>query len=129
MHATRRSFLLRGAALSAALALPVTRVIAQPRFAQNPFSLGVASGYPQPDSVVLWTRLAPDPLNCGGMPEANVPVRREIAADPKQLESIDAKSGSGAFEAFFEVQTLGNLNVGSTLIVARPVRGGAIWRP
>lgn len=53
----------------------------------------------------------------------------EIAADPKQLESIDAKSGSGAFEAFFEVQTLGNLNVGSTLIVARPVRGGAIWRP
>lgn len=79
---TRRDFLIRSAALSAALALP-HRVIAQPRFAQNPFSLGVASGYPQPDSVVLWTRLAPDPLNGGGMPDAPVAVRWEIAADAR----------------------------------------------
>lgn len=28
-----------------------------PRWQTNPFSLGVASGQPQPDSVVLWTRL------------------------------------------------------------------------
>jgi alkaline phosphatase D len=28
-----------------------------PRWQQDPFSLGVASGQPQPDSVVLWTRL------------------------------------------------------------------------
>jgi alkaline phosphatase D len=89
MNNTRRSFLIRSAALSAALALPVTRVIAQPRFAQNPFSLGVASGYPQPDSVTLWTRLAPDPLNGGGMPEANVPVRWEIAADAKFSKIIN----------------------------------------
>ncbi len=89
MTTTRRSFLLRSAALSAALALPATRILAQPRFAQNPFSLGVASGYPQPDSVVLWTRLAPDPLNGGGMPEANVPVRWEIAADAKFGKIVD----------------------------------------
>ncbi len=25
--------------------------------ASNPFTLGVASGYPKEDSVVLWTRL------------------------------------------------------------------------
>ena len=33
----------------------------------NPFTLGVASGDPQHDGVVLWTRLAPSPLNGGGM--------------------------------------------------------------
>lgn len=30
-----------------------------PRWRADPFSLGVASGMPRPDSVVLWTRLAP----------------------------------------------------------------------
>lgn len=77
----RRSFLLRSAALAGALALPVRQVIAQPRFERNPFTLGVASGYPAPDSVVLWTRLAPDPLDGGGMPQAGVVVRWEVAAD------------------------------------------------
>ncbi|MEJ7719302.1 MAG: alkaline phosphatase D family protein [Ilumatobacteraceae bacterium] len=33
------------------------------------FTLGVASGEPTPDGVVLWTRLAPDPLMGGGMPD------------------------------------------------------------
>ena len=33
--------------------------------ASNPFTLGVASGSPKDDSMVLWTRLAPDPLNGG----------------------------------------------------------------
>ena len=52
-----------------------------------PFTLGVASGNPTPDSVVLWTRLAPEPLSPdperpGGMPPAVVPVRWEIADDP-----------------------------------------------
>lgn len=45
------------------------------------FALGVASGEPLPDSVVLWTRLAPDPLDGGGMPPAPVPVQWEIAED------------------------------------------------
>lgn len=58
-----------------------TRVVARPSFSGYPFSLGVASGDPLPDGVVLWTRLAPDPLNGGGMPDANVPVRWQIAAD------------------------------------------------
>ncbi|GIW04838.1 MAG: alkaline phosphatase [Thermomicrobiales bacterium] len=47
----------------------------------DPFSLGVASGDPLPDGVVLWTRLAPDPLNGGGMPPEPVEVRWEIASD------------------------------------------------
>jgi alkaline phosphatase D len=52
-------------------------------FATYPFQLGVASGDPRPDSVVLWTRLAPDPLNGGGMPTRNTPVSWEIAEDQR----------------------------------------------
>lgn len=45
------------------------------------FTLGVASGDPVHNGVVLWTRLAPDPLAGGGMPPADVPVRWEVATD------------------------------------------------
>lgn len=89
MSLTRRKFLIRSAALPAALALSAPRVIAQPRFDHYPFTLGVASGYPQPDRVVLWTRLAPDPLNGGGMPDAPVMVRWEIAADARFRRIVD----------------------------------------
>ncbi|MBY0097236.1 alkaline phosphatase D family protein [Mesobacillus maritimus] len=56
-------------------------VDAAPKFSQYPFTLGVASGDPLSDSVVLWTRLAPDPLNGGGMPSHVVPVQWELATD------------------------------------------------
>ena len=55
--------------------------LAQPLFTAYPFTLGVASGDPSPDGVVLWTRLAPDPLDGGGMPMARVEVAWEIAQD------------------------------------------------
>jgi alkaline phosphatase D len=68
---------------AAAIACPIasTRVLAQPLYRSYPFTLGVASGDPWPDSVVLWTRLAPDPLDGGGMPMTNVEVGWEIASD------------------------------------------------
>lgn len=48
-----------------------------------PFTLGVASGQPRPDSVVLWTRLAPRPREArGGLPQRPIAVRWELAADP-----------------------------------------------
>ncbi|MFD8478304.1 alkaline phosphatase D family protein [Kitasatospora sp. NPDC059673] len=52
---------------------------------ENPFTLGVASGDPLPDAVVLWTRLAPRPLEPGaGMPPAgSVKVGWEIARDER----------------------------------------------
>lgn len=47
-----------------------------------PFTLGVASGDPLDDRVILWTRLAPEPFAAdGGMPDADVPVRWEVATD------------------------------------------------
>jgi len=48
---------------------------------QYPFTLGIASGDPLPDGVVLWTRLAPDPLNGGGMDNHPVPVQWEVSLD------------------------------------------------
>ena len=53
----------------------------QPIFRTYPFPLGVASGDPWPTSVALWTRLAPDPLDGGGMPAANIEVAWEVAPD------------------------------------------------
>lgn len=66
-----------------ALALPVVgeRVLAQMAFRAYPFSLGVASGDPWPDGVVLWTRLAPEPLTGGGMPTAAIEVPWEVATE------------------------------------------------
>ena len=65
---TRRNFLEvtgKTAAVAAFFSLPViTSVNAEetPDFSAYPFTLGVASGDPLSDSVVLWTRLAPNPL-------------------------------------------------------------------
>jgi hypothetical protein len=53
----------------------------------------------------------------------------EVAADEQQLDMIDAKNGDGAFEALFEVRTLGNLNLGSSLVLVRPIRADRIWQP
>lgn len=47
----------------------------------DPFTLGIASGAPRDTSVLLWTRLAPDPLKGGGMPMGDVPVRYRVWAD------------------------------------------------
>ena len=84
----RRTFVRLGGAGAAALVLGLgpfeERAVAQPRFTGNPFSLGVASGTPTSDGgIVLWTRLAPEPLagGHGGMPREKVAVRWELADD------------------------------------------------
>ncbi len=81
---SRRAFLAGGMALVpyASLARPIGRIRPRPRFASTPFTLGVASGDPSPDGIVLWTRLAPQPLGpAGGMDPDPVEVTWEIAAD------------------------------------------------
>ncbi|MCW8085475.1 alkaline phosphatase D family protein [Sabulicella glaciei] len=66
------------------LALPAL-VLGTPRSApaSGPiFTLGVASGEPRPDSLVLWTRLAPLPLEPdGGMGAAPAELGWELAED------------------------------------------------
>ncbi len=81
---TRRRFLATAAVGAAAIALPgsARRALGQYQPANSLFTLGVASGDPLPWSVVLWTRLAPDPLAGGGMPARPVSVHWEVANDP-----------------------------------------------
>jgi alkaline phosphatase D len=88
-HVTRRAFMAGGLALCATSSVPL---IGQPRqtpqFAGPPFSLGVASGDPSPDGVVLWTRLAPVPLEGGGMPDENVEVAWTVARDERMTQVV-----------------------------------------
>ncbi|MES2723627.1 MAG: alkaline phosphatase D family protein [Pseudomonadota bacterium] len=88
-----RRQLLRGAASLAGLALAPAAiggvVLASPSLADNPFSLGVASGEPADDGVVLWTRLAPKPFEPGGgMPPEPVAVTWEVAEDPSMRKVV-----------------------------------------
>lgn len=56
----------------------------------DPFTLGIASGDPLPDAVVIWTRLAPEPLvEDGGMPDRDVNARWEVATDEDMNDRIE----------------------------------------
>ncbi|GAU69415.1 putative alkaline phosphatase [Streptomyces sp. NBRC 110611] len=115
-HVGRRRFLTAtgaAAALAFAVGVPATGVAsvaeADPRkITENPFTLGVASGDPQPRSVVLWTRLAPRPYepgwgsprsngveSGGGMPNARITVHWEVAHD----ERFTQMAGRGHVDA------------------------------
>lgn len=57
--------------------------------AERLFTFGVASGEPLPDGMVLWTRLAPKPLQAdGGMPPRRVPVRWQVYADEGATRTV-----------------------------------------
>lgn len=84
MQHARRLFLLDAARLAAAsTAATPSLVLAAPpsNRAGYPFGLGVASGAPLPDSVILWTRILPDPLDAASSPRLAVPLRWEVADD------------------------------------------------
>ncbi|HVT27758.1 MAG TPA: alkaline phosphatase D family protein [Lacipirellulaceae bacterium] len=81
---SRRLFLAYAASLSAVpwLGRNVSASPVKARFPNDPFRLGVASGDPTASGVVLWTRLAPEPLEpTGGMEPHKVNIAWEIAAD------------------------------------------------
>lgn len=83
---TRRSLFAGGASLglTAALGASPVRAVARRAPLSDVFQLGVASGEPAADGVVLWTRLAMDPIaldGLGGMPDQAVPVMWQVAKD------------------------------------------------
>jgi alkaline phosphatase D len=91
-RSTRRAVL---AGLGAGLAAPAI-VRAQGLFVETPFRLGIASGDPSPDGFVIWTRLAPRPLELhSGMPMTVVMVDYEVAEDDR-FKSVVAKGQAPA---------------------------------
>ena len=79
MNEARRTFLLDAARLTAAAAAGASFNAAAAT--AYPFSLGVASGSPLPHSVILWTRILPDPLEAASAPALALTVRWEVAED------------------------------------------------
>ncbi|KUJ37227.1 alkaline phosphatase [Streptomyces albus subsp. albus] len=103
----RRRFLTvtsAAAALAFTTNLPSAHAaeVAPRALGDDPFTLGVASGDPLPDSVVLWTRLAPRPYEPGnGMPAAGtVRVRWEIARDENFARTV--RRGTAPAHAEFD---------------------------
>jgi alkaline phosphatase D len=79
---SRRQLMNAAAIMGAgAIAAPIVsrKTQAAPIFMDYPFQLGVASGDPLPNGVVLWTRLAPKHLEGGGMPAVNVEVQWDVS--------------------------------------------------
>jgi alkaline phosphatase D len=90
-----RRRLLHGAAVAAGLAVtPVSLeglLSARADTGAYPFTLGIASGDPLPDGFVLWTRLAPRPLQAdGGMPDRPAQVRWSVAEDEAMSRIIQS---------------------------------------
>jgi alkaline phosphatase D len=82
---SRRRFILSGSSI--VLATPVLTGLAQSGN-PYPFTLGVASGSPATDGCVLWTRLAPNPLEGGGMPAGPVDVRYRVCSDDAMRRTV-----------------------------------------
>jgi alkaline phosphatase D len=95
MESGRRLFLLDAARLAAAVTASGIVRAAPSNAAGYPFSLGVASGSPLPDSVILWTRILPDPLDVDSAPKLAVPLRWEVAQD-EAFRRIVAKGSAVA---------------------------------
>lgn len=99
---SRRAFVIAGGSL--ALTASLSRLRAHTRFESGPFGLGVASGSPTPTGVVLWTRIAPDPLApLGGVTQATVPVRWEIANDEAMRDIVQHGNVTASAEGGFSV--------------------------
>ncbi|WP_010183667.1 alkaline phosphatase D family protein [Sphingomonas sp. PAMC 26605] len=92
LHPSRRDILTASMLAAPALLTMPARATVRAT-GSDPFTLGVASGEPAPDGVVLWTRLAPEPLAPhGGLPPHPIAVRWQVAED-ERFERI-ARSGS-----------------------------------
>ncbi len=98
MDRQRRIFLLNAAQLAALAAAGLPGLASARANIAYPFSLGVASGSPLPNSVILWTRILADPLNAAATAPVAVSVRWEVAED-EGFRRIVAKGAATALPA------------------------------
>lgn len=105
METSRRNALRAGALVGSAALVPGAVLLDQRPSAAavtprtDPFTLGVASGDPEPDGFVIWTRLALDPLaadGLGGMPSSTFRVSWQVASDDRFRHVVRAGSTSAS---------------------------------
>ncbi|MEW9554294.1 alkaline phosphatase [Nonomuraea sp. NPDC050783] len=113
----RRHFLVTGLAAGAGAAVPgavpgvahadggpvaaAGRSLAPRELRADPFTLGVASGDPDHEGFVLWTRLAQEPLaedGLGGMPQRPFTVHWQVYADERLRRVVRAGVATAAPE-------------------------------
>jgi alkaline phosphatase D len=112
---SRRTLVFGGLAAAGVSALPVrSAVIAATAAVPYPFQLGIASGEPDASSVVLWTRLAPSPLNAdgqGGMANTNVTVDWQVSTTDTFSTLVASGSVTATYAAAHSVHVVaGGLN-------------------
>ena len=89
LQMTRRQ-LIKALSLSS-LILPFgNSAWAERKFEKNPFSLGVASGSPGAQSIVLWTRLIDDQLVGSNLHGEPISVKWELAEDSQFKKMIQS---------------------------------------
>jgi len=93
----RRRLLQLVCASAAASCLPLS-AWSQPRLSSNPFTLGVASGSPTADSVVLWTRLHTPGLFGSSLGRETVAVQWELAHDEQFTRVVQSGRASATAE-------------------------------
>ena len=101
--ATRRRLLLAGSAGAASVLIAgcSTALVGDARtIGLDPFTLGVASGYPTPEGVVLWTRLAPGTSSVEGFPdESALPGRVSVTWEVARDEGMRNVVATGRLDA------------------------------
>jgi alkaline phosphatase D len=112
---SRRTLVLGGLAAAGATALPArSSIITATAAVPYPFQLGVASGEPDASSVVLWTRLAPLPLNAdghGGMANADVAVEWQVSTTSTFTSLVASGSVTATYGGAHSVHVIaGGLN-------------------
>lgn len=108
---TRRSVLTSAAKLSPLVLSPALVACGTPPMpapgqggdGRRLFTLGVASGEPLPDGIVLWTRLARQPLQGGGMGQAPVEVAWELAEDDRMQRIVRKGTATARAESAHSV--------------------------
>lgn len=108
---SRRLLLTATAGVAAVTGLPSANATAPalppPNLRRYPFTLGVASGHPTDSSVVLWSRLAPDPYALdGGLSDVHqqgIPVRWELAKDADFAQVVDRGVAMARAESAYSV--------------------------
>ncbi|QFZ18162.1 alkaline phosphatase D family protein [Saccharothrix syringae] len=91
---TRRTLIAGGIAGAGTVLVPTTA-----NALAYPFTLGVASGEPAADGFVIWTRLAPSPLDAdglGGMSSAPVTVDWQVADDSRFTRVVRSGTATAA---------------------------------
>ena len=117
----RRDLLKIAGASAALLGLPSVG-LAKQAWSVDPFSLGIASGSPTSNSVVLWTRLGTPALEAAGLTTKPVAVTWQLAHD-QQFSRVVATGAVQATAALgYTPRSLGLSPGAPTSIVSSPAR-------